>query len=77
MGCKKKECSALSNEQLEVLKALVNNPEPCGSKEIAAAMNLEGKQVNSQLTDLKKKGFVASPVRCKYTITDQGRNVLQ
>lgn len=64
------------DQQRQVLEALANSAAPSGSKELAAATGLESKQVSSQLTALKKKGFIASPVRCKYEITDQGISLL-
>ncbi len=66
----------LNDQQRQVLEALANSAAPSGSKELAAATGLESKQVSCQLTALKNKGFIASPVRCKYEITDQGRNLL-
>ena len=70
MACKPKP---LTEEQLKVLEAIGNSAEPCGSKDIAAATGLEPKQVSCRITALKKKGLVESPVRCKYSITDDGR----
>jgi len=74
-GCKR--CATgLSDKQREVLEALAQCKEACGSKDIAAATSLEPKQVSCQITALKKKGYVASPARCKYEITDEGRKAL-
>lgn len=78
MACKPK-CGAkgLSDKQREVLEALNNCKESvCGGKDIAAVTTLEAKQVSCQITALKKKGFVESPVRCKYSITDSGKEAL-
>jgi len=77
MGCTTCECTALSDQQRQVLEVLASSPGACGSKEIAAATGLESKQISCQITALKNKGFVASPVRCKYTITDQGKDQLK
>lgn len=73
MGCNPKE---LSDKQREVLEALAKSTEPCGSKDIAGATSLEPKQISCQVTALKKKGYVASPVRCKYEITPEGKEAL-
>ncbi len=73
MACKPK---GLSDNQRQVLEALSNTSEPCGSKDIAAATTLEAKQVSCQITALKKTGFVESPVRCKYEITSEGKEAL-
>jgi len=74
MACKTK-CGSkeLSEKQREVLEALAKCDEACGSKDIAAATSLEAKQVSCQITALKKKGLVDSPVRCKYAITGDGQ----
>lgn len=66
----------LTDEQKQILEAMVNSQEPCGSKDIAAATGLETKAISCRITALKKKGLVESPVRCKYTITDDGRSAL-
>jgi Fe2+ or Zn2+ uptake regulation protein/predicted transcriptional regulator len=77
MACKSK-CGTkeLSDKQREVLEALAKCKEACGSKDIAAATSLEAKQVSCQITALKKKGYVDSPVRCKYEITGNGKTAL-
>ncbi len=74
VGCAKK--GVLSDEQKEVLVAMKNCDEPCASKDIAAATGLETKQVSCRITALKKKGYVESPVRCKYAITNDGITAL-
>jgi Fur family transcriptional regulator, peroxide stress response regulator len=73
-GCKKGE---LSDEQKQVLEAMNKCDGPCASKDIAAATGLEAKQVSCRITALKKKGYVDSPVRCKYAITGEGRTALK
>jgi len=77
MACKSK-CGSkgLSEKQREVLEALAKCKDACGSKDIAAATTLEPKQVSCQITALKKKGYVDSPARCKYTITEEGKSAL-
>lgn len=72
-SCKK---NVLSDRQREVLEALANSDEVCANKDIAAVTSLEPKQISCQLTALKKKGFVTSPVRCKYEITEAGKAAL-
>ena len=77
-ACKSKSCKGeeLSDRQREVLEALAKCKEACGSKDIAAATSLEPKQISSQITALKKKGYVSSPERCKYEITKNGKSAL-
>ena len=63
-------------ESKKVLEALAKCEKPCGSKDIAEATGLDKKIVSKEITALKKKGLVDSPVRCKYGITDDGRSSL-
>ncbi|WP_446008251.1 transcriptional repressor [Candidatus Electrothrix sp.] len=76
--CSKKSCkkSLLSERQREVLEVLAKSDDASANKDIAAATSLEPKQISCQLTALKKKGFVTSPVRCKYEITKAGKAAL-
>jgi len=76
MGCKKCAPADLANSQRKVLEALAKSKDACGSKEIAAASGIEPKEVSNQITALKKKGYIASPVRCKYEITKEGKKAL-
>ncbi len=77
MACKSKcGTKGLSDKQRQVLEALAKCKEACGSKDIAAATSLEPKQVSCQVTALKKKGFIESPIRCKYAITGDGKSAL-
>lgn len=75
MGCGCKQ-DGLSDEQRQVLAAMEQCAGPCASKEIAAATGLPSKQVSCRITALKKKGYVDSPVRCKYAITLAGKTAL-
>jgi Fe2+ or Zn2+ uptake regulation protein/biotin operon repressor len=76
MACTSCTPKGLSGTQRQVLEALANSPEACGSKDLAAATGLESKQISCQITALKNKGFVSSPARCKYEITQEGKNQL-
>ena len=66
----------LSDSQQAILKAMSGMDSAYDSKELATVTGLEAKQVSSQLTALKKKGLIESPVRCKYSITAEGKNAL-
>lgn len=68
---------SLTDEQKQILAAMEASQEPCGSKDIAAATGLEAKSISCKITAMKKKGLVESPVRCKYTITNEGRSALK
>lgn len=76
MACAACKTKGLSETQRQVLEALAKSSEACGSKDLAAATGLESKQVSCQITALKNKGFVSSPARCKYEITDEGKSQL-
>ncbi|MGB5685342.1 MAG: transcriptional repressor [Candidatus Electrothrix sp.] len=77
-GCSKNSCKKkrLSGRQREVLEVLAKSDDVCANKDIAAVTSLDPKQISCQLTALKKKGFVASPIRCKYEITKAGETAL-
>ena len=66
----------LNDSQQAILKAMSAMDSVCGSKDLAAATGLVAKQVSCQLTALKKKGFIESPVRCKYSITPEGKSAV-
>jgi Fe2+ or Zn2+ uptake regulation protein/predicted transcriptional regulator len=76
MACPSCKTGSLSDIQRQVLEALANNGAACGSKELAAATGLESKQISCQITALKNKGYVSSPARCQYEITEQGKGIL-
>lgn len=76
MGCASKK-KGLTDEQKQVLEAMADRDQPCASKEIAAVTGLETKQVSCRITALKKKGYIDSPARCKYAITDDGKAALK
>lgn len=71
-GCGSKTKMA-GDESRQVLEALAKCAGPCGPKDIAEATGLDKQVVSNQITALKKKGLVDSPVRCKYGITAEGR----
>ncbi len=73
-GCGSKK--GLTDEQKKILGAMAGMSDPSACKEIAAAVGMESKSVSCKLTSLKKKGYIESPVRCKYTITSDGKAAL-
>jgi len=60
----------------KILEALANCDKPCGSKDLVEATGIDKKVVSKEISALKKKGLVDSPVRCKYGITEEGRSTL-
>jgi len=68
-GCAKK---MLPEDYKKVLQAMADCDGPCAAKDIAAATGLDAKEVSSRIADLKSKGYVDSPARCRYGITAEG-----
>ena len=79
MACVKKGCAKnneLTDERLRILTVLASSVEPKAGKEIAVDSGIDGKSISCKMRSLKTNGYVDSPIRCKYTITDAGRAVL-
>ena len=79
MACKKKaqnQAEGLSEAQKKILSALNDLGKPLAPKQIAEAVGMESKEVSANIKVLKKLGYVDSPVRCKYAITEDGKGSL-
>ena len=79
-GCstKKSKCNTgLTDEQKKILEVLDSVGGPMASKEIAKETGLTSNQVSCRIRSLKNKGYVESPERCKYQVTEEGRSALQ
>ncbi|MBU1568702.1 MAG: MarR family transcriptional regulator [Proteobacteria bacterium] len=63
----------VGGESKLILEALAKCEGPCGSKEIVQATGLDKKVVSDQIAELKSKGLIDSPARCKYGITPAGK----
>ena len=68
--------SEVPGQAQQILESLAKCDKPCGNKDIAEATGIDKKVISKEMTALKKKGLVDSPVRCKYAITDEGRSSL-
>jgi len=68
--------SHVEDEGKKVLQVLSRMNAPASNKEICTEADLDTKVVTSQIKKLKDAGFLDSPVRCKYAITENGRNQL-
>lgn len=75
MGCCGKS-AGLTADQKRVLSALAGMAKPASGKEIAEASGVGDDSVSATIKSLKTKGFVDSPARCKYAITDVGKTEL-
>jgi len=67
------EMEALSEEQKSILNALTKLKEPAGCKVIGEHAGIPWRTVMGKLRGLRKDGYVESPVKGKYIITDKGR----
>lgn len=67
---------ALSEEQKSILNALTKLEEPAGCKVIGEYAGIPWRTVMGKLRGLRKDGYVESPVKGKYIITDRGRVAL-
>ncbi|MBF0496613.1 MAG: transcriptional regulator [Deltaproteobacteria bacterium] len=55
---------------------LVGQDKPARPKDIAASTGLDSKIVTDKIKTLKTLGYVDSPVRCTYAITEAGKTGL-
>ena len=80
MACAtRKKCNTekeLTSEQKVILEAMAATLTPLACKEIAVASGMESKSVSCKLKSLKNQGYIDSPARCKYAITDSGRTAV-
>jgi len=75
MACKRKDADmeGLSEIQKKILGTLNNLGKPMAPKQIAEAAGMESKEMSANIKVLKKLGYIDSPVRCKYAITNDGK----
>ena len=66
----------IDENQKKILSALASLAKPASGKEVAASAGLDAKVVSNEIKKLKSKGFVDSPVRCKYGVTAFGKEQL-
>ncbi len=79
MGCKCKSKSEkeikLTKEQEKILKAMAKMDGPVRSKDISEATGIPSKSLSCRIRSLKNKGLLDSPERCKYELTETGRQL--
>jgi len=63
----------LGEEQKGILRALTQLTDPAGCKVIGEKAGIPWRTVMAKLRGLKKEGYVESPVKGKYVITEKGR----
>ena len=76
MPCGKKKKEGLDESKKKILAALSKMKEPANTKMLSEATKLPTSTISGKLRSLKTKGFIESPARCKYAITDTGKKEL-
>ncbi len=76
--CKKKGGKEikLTEEQEKILRAMAEMEGPVASKDISEATGIPSKSLSCRIRSLKTKGLLESPARCKYEITEAGRQLI-
>lgn len=80
MACTKKKCGTIpakDDQKAAILKMMAGSGAPCGCKEIAECCGIDSKSVSGTLKILMSDGYINSPIRCKYGITEAGRTALK
>ena len=68
--------SELGDEQKSILEALTQLTEPAGCKVIGEKASIPWRTVMAKLRRLKNEGYVESPIKGKYVITNKGREAV-
>ncbi|PCN51038.1 MarR family transcriptional regulator [Candidatus Geothermarchaeota archaeon ex4572_27] len=68
---------SMSDIVRKILETLAEAGTPMTSKEIAEKAGLTAKEVGCRIAGLKKRGWIESPEKGKYVITDKGREALK
>jgi len=68
--------SELDDQQSKILEALSEMEDPAGCKDIGEKAGIPWRTVMGKLRGLKSDGYVESPVKSKYVITEKGRNTI-
>ena len=66
----------MNEDQRIILKALYNLAEPSGCKAIGEASDLSWRSVMGKMRGLSSKGFVESPEKGKYILSEKGMKVI-
>lgn len=68
--------SELGDEEKGILEALTQLTEPAGCKVIGETAGIPWRMVMAKLRKLKNEGYIESPVKGKYVITNKGREAV-
>jgi len=69
--------SKLGDEEKAILRALNELKEPAGCQAIGEKAGIDWRRVMGKLRGLSKDGYVESPVKGKYVITNKGKQTLK
>ncbi len=69
--------SELGEMEIAILKALSELPEASGCKAIGEKAGIEWRKVMAKLRGLKKNGYVESPIKGKYIISEKGKAAIK
>jgi len=69
--------SGLGDEEKAILRALNELKEPAGCAAIGEKAGIDWRKVMGKLRGLSKDGYVESPVKGKYVITNKGKQTLK
>ena len=67
----------LDEVDLQILKAMKEIGRPAAPKEIGEYAGIDARRVAAKMRKLKRLGYVDSPEKGKYVITDEGVRVLE
>ncbi|MBF0510097.1 MAG: transcriptional repressor [Deltaproteobacteria bacterium] len=73
MPGKPNQTTELDYDHKRILLMLVGQDKPSRPKDIAALTGLDSKTVTDKIKTLKTLGYVDSPVRCTYAVTEAGK----
>ena len=76
MACTSSKTWQMDDDQKLIIGCLSGKETPVTNKQIAADIALDTKKVTSKIKILRNRGFIDSPVRCKFALTDLGRKHL-
>lgn len=66
----------LDPDQQKILATMATMEKPAGNKQIAEAAGVDAKTMAKKMKGLKDNGLIHSPIRCKYSISDEGKECL-
>ena len=69
--------TSLDETDIQILKALAEIGRPATCKEIGERIGTDARRIAAKMRKLKRLGYVESPEKGKYVITDKGKEVAE